>query len=118
MLVEAARDTLLWLIQNSRKRADGLIETWWNAGSVVLRRLAVFGVAHSSDWPPDDKLGWVLERDLIYKVGFGQEASAVLKEAFRAASPEVKDRIVGAAMTVHQVPVSIGTIGYAGLSGR
>jgi hypothetical protein len=49
VLVEAARDTLLWLIQNSRKRADGLIETWWNAGSVVLRRLAVFGVAHSSD---------------------------------------------------------------------
>jgi hypothetical protein len=100
LLVEVARETLRWLIQNSRKRADGLIETWWNAGSIVLRRLAVFGVAHSSGWPPDDKLRWLLERDLLYKVGIGREVSAVLKEAFRDASPEMKDRVVDATLTV------------------
>ena len=98
VLIDVTRETLLWLIRNARKRADGLIEAWWNAGSIVLQRLAVFGVAQSAEWAADDKLGWLLERDLLYRVGLGREVSAILEGAFRDASPEVKDRVVGAAL--------------------
>jgi hypothetical protein len=98
VLIDVARETLLWLIQNDRKRADGLIEAWLNAGSIVLQRLALFGVAQSAGWAADDKLCWLLERGLLYRNSTGMEVSAVLEGAFRDASPEVRDRVVAAAL--------------------
>ena len=100
VLVEVAWGTLGWLIQNAPTRGDGLIEGWWNARSMVLRRLALLGVAASNDWAADDKLGWLIERDLLYKDGFRREVAAVLEAAFRDSSAEMKDRVVDAALTV------------------
>ena len=99
VMVEVAREALFWLIERAHNRADGLVECWWNAESIVLQRLAVLGVAKSAGWPADDKLAWLLERGLLYRAGFRQEVSAVLTAAFRDASPEMKDRLISTALT-------------------
>lgn len=98
VLLDVARETLLWLIQHAPKRADGVIESWWNAVSPVLKRLAVLGVARSAGWAADEKLGWLLDRDLLYRAGFWSEVGAVLNAAFLGASSDVKDSIVVAVL--------------------
>jgi hypothetical protein len=105
VLVEVAREALFWLIRNAQRHADGLIEAWWGAESLVLRRLAILGIAESGMWAADDRLAWLLDRDLLYKAGFGREVPRVLKAVFREASAEMKDRVIDVVLAA---PVDAG----------
>ena len=94
VLIDVALRTLAFFLENSPERANALIETWASANSIALRRFAAFGVAKSESWTPDEKLRWLLGRELVYRPGFRQEVLMVLRAAFREASEAMKSAVV------------------------
>jgi hypothetical protein len=96
VLVNVARDAMRGLIAKSQGRGDALIEAWWTARSILLRRLAVSGLEQCTAWSDDEKLVWILDRRLIGKVEFDREVGGVINGAFRDASAVTKHRIVDA----------------------
>ncbi|MDA2926860.1 SIR2 family protein [Acidobacteria bacterium AH-259-G07] len=65
ILIDAARDTLEWAIENDMS----LARTWIEAAAVsqvpLLRRLAIHGMSLVPDVTPDDKIKWLLEKGWI-----------------------------------------------------
>jgi hypothetical protein len=94
VLVKAALDSLKWIIKNEPKCGVGLVLSWSKGQSITLRRLAVLGVALTSDWTADAKLSWLLSGNYIYRPGFSTEVSQVLEAAFPQASAGEQERIV------------------------
>jgi len=75
-----------WNIANRPERADFWIDMWASSGYRLFRRLAIFGVAKSSHWPPDRKIEWVLQNDLLYAHGYKHEVFLLLQAAYPHAS--------------------------------
>lgn len=86
LLIDMARDILLWNIEHRPARAHSLIDSWWGSRSRVLRRLAIFGVAKNSRWVADRKANWLLENDLLYARGLKPETVLLLEAGYREAS--------------------------------
>ena len=61
VVIDMARDVLKWTISHRSRTADSMISFWISSGYRLLERLAVFGVAGSDHWKPDEKLRWLLE---------------------------------------------------------
>jgi hypothetical protein len=85
-LVDAARDILEWSLANRHAKAEYLIDMWFSSDSHLLKRLAIFGVAKSPNWGSNEKLAWLLERDLLYTLGLKHEVFLLLKEAYVGAT--------------------------------
>jgi hypothetical protein len=86
VLIEVARESLEWNIANDPARADFWIETWSRSGYPLFRRLAIFGIAQCGHWPPDKKIEWLLENDLLYGFAYKHEVYLVLQNAYPQAS--------------------------------
>ncbi len=69
VLIDIAAGVMRWACANRRDLADGLIALWGAAGSPLLRRLAIFGMAEAKHIPPDAKLDWLLEKGHLYEFG-------------------------------------------------
>jgi hypothetical protein len=94
VLVRAALDSFKWLVEKEPSPGIGLIQSWSKGQSITLRRIALLGVALTSEWTADAKLAWLLSGDLIYQPGFYAEIPQVLEAAFPGASAEAQERIV------------------------
>lgn len=66
LLVDIARDVLEWKLTQDLESARRTIETWFAYDVPLLKRLAVHGIAESSALSADEKIGWVLQKDLLY----------------------------------------------------
>lgn len=86
VLIDVAREILEWNIANHPARADFWIVTWFRSGYPLFQRLAIFGIARCSHWPPDKKIEWLLENDLLYEFGFKHEVYLVLQSAYAQTS--------------------------------
>jgi len=86
VVIDMARDVLKWTISHRSRTADSMISFWISSGYRLLERLAVFGVAGSDHWKPDEKLRWLLENNLIHTYGFKPEVFLVLQRAYATAS--------------------------------
>lgn len=86
LLVDAARDTLEWMLEHSPGRAARTVETWVSYEVSLLKRLAVHGVAQSPALGADDKLEWLLQKDLLYAYGSRHEVFRLLAQAYPLAS--------------------------------
>ncbi len=98
VLVRVALDSFKWLIENEPSCGIGLIQSWSRGQSITLRRIALLGVALTSEWTADEKLSWLLSNDLIYQPGFYTEVPQVLEAAFPAAAADVQLRVVDRVM--------------------
>jgi hypothetical protein len=94
VLVRAALESFKWLVENEPSCGIGLIQSWSKAQSITLRRIALLGVALTSEWTADAKLSWLLSSDVIYQPEFYAEIPQVLEAAFPGASAEAQQRIV------------------------
>jgi Domain of unknown function (DUF4020)/SIR2-like domain len=99
ILIDVAREILEWSLSGYHRTADQLIDLWFSSDCRILKRLAIFGTAKATHWPPDAKLKWILENDLLYAPGFKHEVFSVLEAAYAQASAdrrtEVLDRARG-----------------------
>ena len=94
LLVRAALDSFKWVVQNEPSCGVGLILCWSKGQSITLRRIALLGVALTSEWTADAKLSWLLSKNLVFEPGFYAEVPQVLEAAFPCASAELQQSIV------------------------
>jgi hypothetical protein len=86
LLVDATRDTLEWITVHSPESATRTIENWVSYDVPLLKRLAVHGVTQSPGLSADEKVGWVLRKDLLYAYAPRHEVFRLLADAFPRAS--------------------------------
>ena len=86
LLVDAARDTLEWMLEHRPENARRTIEAWFAQAVPLLKRLAVHGVAESSAFSADEKLEWVLQKELLYAFGSKHEVFRLLADSYPQAS--------------------------------
>ena len=98
LLVDAARDTLEWMLEHEPERAQRTIETWITKPAPLIRRLAVHGVTESDMSDPDAKIGWVLQNDLLYQYGPRHEVFRLLANAYPDASEAARLRLLERAL--------------------
>jgi hypothetical protein len=86
LLVDAARDVLTWTLEHGQENARRKIEVWFAYDVPLLKRLAIHGVAEGSAWSADEKIEWVLQKDLLYAYGLKHEVFRILANAYPQAS--------------------------------
>jgi hypothetical protein len=94
LLIDITRDTLIWTIQHRPNRSDVLLESWFASGYRLLKRLAIFGVAESSHWTPEQRLSWLLQHNLIYSYGYKPEVFLLIKKSYDAAAESTRRDIL------------------------
>jgi SIR2-like domain/Domain of unknown function (DUF4020) len=94
VLIDAARDVLDFWFKTDAKRAHAQLEVWWGLDIPLLKRLTAYGISVSSALSADDRLKWILEKDLIFTFGFKKEVFDVLAVAYPNASKQIKIKLV------------------------
>src|SRR5680860_1454217 len=76
-LIDCARDCVAWVAANQGNAILGLADAWVAGGIPLLRRLAVFAIGVSC-LPDDEKVLWMLNRDLVFAPGLKHEVFQLL----------------------------------------
>jgi Domain of unknown function (DUF4020)/SIR2-like domain len=97
VLVDAARDALEALLDAAHPMATGYLQSWAEADSQVLRRLALYGWTHRSDVDASTKLDWVVRTGWLFDYQIRPELFRLIANALPAASDKAVRRLVAAA---------------------
>ena len=81
----------------SRSAADTVVHLWETDGP-LLRRLALHALKVSRHHEADEKIRWVLERNLLFAFGFKHEVFQVLKVGYPGASAVVRETLIDAVL--------------------
>ena len=90
VLIDAARDILEFLIKHEPEIATAMTELLARSKSLLSRRLAIHGVRLSNLLSSDQKIEWLVERDLLRAAGMKQESFSLLRDTFSTASPQAR----------------------------
>lgn len=96
VLIDAARDIGAWYAAQSRAGVDMLLNLWYN-DTPLLQRLAIHILHVSPYHTADEKLDWVLTRELLFKPEVKHELFELVRAAYPQASDEIRQCVVGAA---------------------
>lgn len=75
-----------------------LPERWWDRGNEIFRRLAIHLVAEDGSRSADNKLQWLLDRDLLYSTEMKHETYRVLSSTARQASDSLRATLLSRAL--------------------
>lgn len=84
-------------------RSD-LIDRWWTLGHSLFRRLALHLLDADAGRGADDKLSWVLDRNLLFEFDLKHEVYGVLLRSVPHAEPALKARLLEAAVLGTELP--------------
>jgi SIR2-like domain/Domain of unknown function (DUF4020) len=90
LLTNAARQIYDYLALNHPDQSTVLIESWYTSRTPILKRLAVYGVSVNTQMTVNQKIKWLLKRDLLYNSQFKDEIHSVLKKAYPTASASIR----------------------------
>jgi len=93
-LVDAARDVIEWMLEHEPDRAHAVIEAWSASGVPLLRRLAIHGITESLQIDLDEKIAWVLDRDLLYTPGLKHEIFRLLERVYPHTTEPIRVRLL------------------------
>jgi hypothetical protein len=82
VLLDIAAALMIWACNNDRPLTDALIAQWAAAESLLLQRLAIFGISIAPFLSADDKLRWLLDKRLLFRTGMKHETFLVLQAAY------------------------------------
>ncbi len=98
VLIDAARDALEALLDASDPLAVGYLQSWAEADSQILQRLAIHGWAYRRDVTSSVKLHWVVRSGWLFDYRVRHEVFRLLAEALPAASDDAIDALISAAL--------------------
>ena len=105
VLIEAARDVLLYTLQSDLSRAQRLIDDWATSGVPFLQRLAIYGQARNVALSDDEKIRWIINNGWFHS--FRGEVMSLLQGTFAKASPETQQLLVyELERTARELPVN------------
>ncbi|OZC92961.1 hypothetical protein CH282_01440 [Rhodococcus sp. 06-418-1B] len=98
ILIDAARDSIEAALSHDLSLAQGYLEVWRSSPNGILRRLAVHGWRVRTDAGPDEKLTWLLGRNLLWDLALQHELLQLIGDVLPAASEDVARSLVDAAI--------------------
>jgi len=99
VLINAARDCLEWALENIPLVGQAWIETLSAMEPILAGRLAVHGISFAEHLDPNEKIRWLLEKDLPMDSGFKHEVFGLLKKAYPGADSELRKELLDAMIT-------------------
>lgn len=94
VLVDSARDLLEWMLNEQIEEANTTILEWYNSDVPILVRLAIHGIIENQNISPDDKINWVIEKDIVFSIWYKHEVFRLLKVAYPNALSETRNRLI------------------------
>ncbi len=96
VLVDAARTSIEWAIGHDRRLAESYLHLWERSRALLVRRLAVYCVRRADWLSADQKLDWLLAHGWLSATPLRHEVYQLLAEAFPAATPDARTRLLAA----------------------
>jgi hypothetical protein len=93
-LIDAGRDIMNLYASKDPNKASALIEMWISCECRLLKRLAVYGVDKSAHWGSDQKIGWIVQNQLLYAPGLKHEVLQVLQSSYSGASEKSRSLLL------------------------
>lgn len=94
LLTNATKRAYDNLASNHPQEALAQVSSWYFSGVSILKRLAVYGVGSNAQMTADQKINWLLERDLLYDPQSIDEVRFVLKNAYPEASNPTRHHLL------------------------
>lgn len=94
VIIDAARDSIEYLMKNEPNTTTCLINRWYSAGPEIMKRIAMHTLAESTTISADYKIQWLLDRELLYSIGCVHEVFRVLKVAYSKASEKIRSKLL------------------------
>lgn len=94
VLLDIAADVMRWACVNDHRLAEALIAQWATTESLILQRLAIFGLSAATHISADDKLEWLLQRGLLFRFGMKHETFLLLRTAYPQATLASRARLL------------------------
>jgi hypothetical protein len=82
ILINAARDCMEWALENVPHVGLAWIEVLSVMDPLILRRLAVHGIAFAPHLSANDKIKWMLDKDFVITPGMKHEIFQLFKNAY------------------------------------
>ncbi|MGO9442989.1 MAG: DUF4020 domain-containing protein [Terriglobales bacterium] len=95
VLLDVAAAVMSWACANDHGFADGLIVQCSASESLLLKRLAIFGMSVAAHIRCDDKLRWLLRNNLLYSGGTKHEVFLLIRAAYPQAEAETRAEFIG-----------------------
>ena len=99
VMINAARDCLVWLASNQVETATQWCNRHVRSGVTLLRRLAVHGVYKREDLTADDKIDWLQTHINQIGLSVGAEVFPLLQQAYPEACPAHRSSLIEAMWT-------------------
>ncbi|MFH7326419.1 DUF4020 domain-containing protein [Desulfurivibrio sp. C05AmB] len=96
VLINVARDSVGYLIENDPDIAFGLINRWFGNTSEIMRRIALNALAECTVIAADLKIEWLANRGLLFDVGCVHEVFRVIQMAYPDASDGARENLIKA----------------------
>jgi hypothetical protein len=104
VLIDAARDSLEWLVANDSPQAQWWIDRLVASRAPILRRLAIHAQSRRMEIPADEKIAWMISHGILFDRSAHHEAYVAVKEAYRGAGDTAKRSLIEA-IRAYRLPV-------------
>jgi len=94
VLVNAARESLNWIIRNDPQKGSAIIQRWEASETPLLRRLAVHGMTEHPGVEANDKVDWILDRGWVFSRTSKHEVFRLLGRAYPEADDDCKRELL------------------------
>ncbi|AKK04412.1 SIR2-like domain [Corynebacterium mustelae] len=95
-------DVVVDALRDFGEKADSeiptLIKRWWGFGQPLFQRIAIHLLNHADEMSPDEKLQWLLDRNLLYQSETKHEVYGVLKSVVPNATEKLRTQLLDAAV--------------------
>jgi hypothetical protein len=95
VLIDAARDSVEWLISNQSARGKVTVRKWRNSEIPLLERLAVHAISEDPNLDSNAKVRWLLDRDWIFVPHLKHEVFWLLGRTYPDAEEDIQEELLG-----------------------
>ncbi|KEA63135.1 hypothetical protein ADIMK_2659 [Marinobacterium lacunae] len=103
VLIDAARDTLEWLGENSPALLDAWIEMLVISDAPLLRRLAIHAITVHPERSPEERLQWLLDRVGLHELPEHHEVHRAVALSYTSADDQARKAVVDTILA-HTLP--------------
>ena len=94
VLVDIARDVLVYWFDANPMRARAQMEAWWSSKLPLLSRLTAYGVGVDPTFSADERLEWLLKNDLVFRAGMKKEVFDILAVSYPHSSKSARQKLL------------------------
>lgn len=80
LLVDVCRECACWILDHDQETAQRFIETWLSSGAPLLKRLAIHVLSRAAWLTSEEKIGVLVDRELIFEHDVGVEGRDLIRE--------------------------------------